>query len=285
MGNVDIATAEKALSDALYLCLQGRSAVSLICLELPWRPRSSRDMIIHDVIVDYHIPSTLERSSGESTGQHPTPRCRPTLRQGARHDARGGRNWPTPGGEEHVRPASPAHGRPPIPHARRRADVVTSQRGSEDVRPFRTHDDDRRGAARAGAHSCHTRLIKTSKLYWSDVALALELGGGEPTGAHFENLILSDLLSWRNTLIKQPEILYWRTASGLEVDFVIEWRGELLPVEVKTTAHPSMRDAATLRRFGEEYPRTARGGVLLHTGHESFWLGERIVAVPWWRVL
>jgi predicted AAA+ superfamily ATPase len=39
------------------------------------------------------------------------------------------------------------------------------------------------------------RLIKTPKLYWNDAALALRLGGGEPTGADLENLVLTDLLA------------------------------------------------------------------------------------------
>ena len=39
------------------------------------------------------------------------------------------------------------------------------------------------------------RLVKTPKLYWSDPALALRLGGsGDATGAHLETLVLVDLL-------------------------------------------------------------------------------------------
>ena len=46
------------------------------------------------------------------------------------------------------------------------------------------------------------RLIKTPKAYWSDSGLALRLGGlDSATGAHLENLILSDLLAWRDASI------------------------------------------------------------------------------------
>src|SRR5688572_9397917 len=42
------------------------------------------------------------------------------------------------------------------------------------------------------------RLIKTPKIYWCDTGLALHLSGlEEPTGSHLENLVLMDLLSWR----------------------------------------------------------------------------------------
>jgi predicted AAA+ superfamily ATPase len=65
------------------------------------------------------------------------------------------------------------------------------------------------------------RLIKAPKLYWGDVGLALHLAGlAEPTGAHLENLVLHDLLCWRDARVERAEILYWRTATGEEVDFV-----------------------------------------------------------------
>ena len=70
------------------------------------------------------------------------------------------------------------------------------------------------------------RLIKAPKLYWSDTGLALFLAGeSEPRGAHLENLVLTDLLAWRDLQARRPKVLYWRTATGIEVDFVIETPG------------------------------------------------------------
>lgn len=129
------------------------------------------------------------------------------------------------------------------------------------------------------------RLIKTPKIYWNDAAVGLHLAGGEAGGAHFENFVLVDLLAWRDSLQERAEITYWRTTTGAEVDFVIERGGRLLGIEVKTTARPHPRDARGLRSFLEEYPETAVGGVLLHSGEETFWMSERVLAVPWWRVL
>jgi predicted AAA+ superfamily ATPase len=129
------------------------------------------------------------------------------------------------------------------------------------------------------------RLIKTPKLYWADVGLALHLGGlTEPTGAHLENLVLHDLLCWRDARVERPEILYWRTAAGEEVDFVIEVGREVIPIEVKATARPRLRDAKPLRAFRAEYGKAARAGLLLHTGTMLEWLTSDVLAVPWWRV-
>lgn len=130
------------------------------------------------------------------------------------------------------------------------------------------------------------RLIKTPKLYWGDVGLALHLAGQpEPAGAHLENLVLADLLCWRDSRAEPAEVLYWRTAAGEEVDLVVESAGQLLPIEIKTTARPRLRDAAGLRAFRAEYGKKARSGLLLHTGSTTQWLAPDILAAPWWRVL
>lgn len=131
------------------------------------------------------------------------------------------------------------------------------------------------------------RLIKTPKIYWADTGLALHLAGSdvEPAGAHLEILVLGDLLAWRDTRVKRPEILYWRTATGEDVDFVIEMDRKLVPIEVKATDRPRVDDARHLRSFREEYKGRSRTALLLHTGDRLEWLAPGILAAPWWRVL
>ena len=130
------------------------------------------------------------------------------------------------------------------------------------------------------------RLLKTPKLYWSDPGFALRLSGsGDASGAHLETLVLLDLLVWRDSQVPAPELLYWRTTTDLEVDFVVETGGRLLPIEVKAAANPGYSDTRALRAFREEYPERFVGGLLLHGGSETRWMSEHILAVPWWRVL
>jgi hypothetical protein len=129
------------------------------------------------------------------------------------------------------------------------------------------------------------RLIKSPKLFWGDVGLALHLAGlARPSSAHLENLILHDLLVWRDARTERAEILYWRTAAGEEVDLVIEAQGRLLPIEIKSTARPRLRDTAHLRTFRAEYGGDARAGLLVHGGEALEWLTDDVLAVPWWRV-
>ncbi len=130
------------------------------------------------------------------------------------------------------------------------------------------------------------RLIKSPKLYWTDVGLALHIAGDpEPGGAHLESLVFTDLLAWREAQTARPEILYWRTASGQEVDFVIEHQRQLVGIEVKASARVRVHDARHLRAFRQEYSDLVRGCLVLYDGDETFWLEEGTLAIPWWRIL
>lgn len=131
------------------------------------------------------------------------------------------------------------------------------------------------------------RLIKTPKAYWCDTGLALRLAGARaPAGVHLENLVLLDLLAWRDgSVLHRPEIFYWRTATNEEVDLVVERGSALLGIEVKATTRPRAADAAHLQVFRDEYGDAVSGCLLLHGGDSVEWLGSRILAAPWWRVI
>ena len=115
------------------------------------------------------------------------------------------------------------------------------------------------------------RLIKAPKLFWGDTGIALHLAGSEPQGSHLENLVLHDLLAWRDARVARAELGYWRTTIGEEVDVVIEAGGKLLPIEVKASASPRLADCAHLPSF--------------HTGSSVEWLTPDVLAAPWWRVI
>ncbi len=127
------------------------------------------------------------------------------------------------------------------------------------------------------------RLIKAPKLYWNDTGLALHLAGEvPPNGAHLENLVLNDLRVWSDTDRRVTEVAYWRTVSGEEVDLVVEVGDRVLPIEVKATTRPRLKDAAHLRAFRQEYGDRALPGLLLHCGDRVEWLAPGLLAAPWW---
>jgi hypothetical protein len=133
------------------------------------------------------------------------------------------------------------------------------------------------------------RLIKAPKLYWIDTGLAAfllgvanpdELRNHNLAGALLENLVYAQLLTWREAETPRPEIYYWRTVSGAEVDFVVESRQGLLPIEVKMTSRARVEDVRSLELFLDEYSKATRIGLLFYGGDEVVPLTSRILAVP-----
>ncbi|MBI2895301.1 MAG: ATP-binding protein [Deltaproteobacteria bacterium] len=137
------------------------------------------------------------------------------------------------------------------------------------------------------------RLVKTPKLYLGDTGLAAHLAGiAQPEafralpneGAWLEHLLLNHLDNWRETVSPRPELLFWRTPEGAEVDFVLEQGRTVLPIEVKTTSRARREDAASLERFLDQQ-RGARFGILVNDGAEVQLVSRRVVAAPVGRLL
>jgi len=133
------------------------------------------------------------------------------------------------------------------------------------------------------------RLIKTPKTMFVDPGLASFLAGhyevkslasSRESGGVFESMIYLHLKSLTQLLTPNPRIFYWRTVTGKEVDFVIEWGRKLLAIEVKLSGKPKYSDIENLKIFLTEYPETT-AGILIHTGNEIKIMHEKIIALPW----
>lgn len=89
------------------------------------------------------------------------------------------------------------------------------------------------------------RIIKSPKLYFLDTAIATFLMGlheSEPTmkgpmiGPLFETMVVTE---WVKAFLhrgEKPELFYWRSKAGLEIDLVIDRNRRLYSVETKATA-------------------------------------------------
>jgi uncharacterized protein len=89
------------------------------------------------------------------------------------------------------------------------------------------------------------RVIKTPKLYFTDVGLAASLLEIESpnqvfrdplVGNLFENMIVADVLKTMYNRGKNSGIYYFRSQSGLEVDLILSKGRELIPIEIKSGA-------------------------------------------------
>ncbi len=126
-------------------------------------------------------------------------------------------------------------------------------------------------------------IVKASKAYLFDVGVAgaltnrrLEVERGEDFGKALEHSILMELCAHSSYKELDYPIQYWRTKSGLEVDFVLG-AGDVA-IEVKGTSRLDLRDLRSLSRFVEEHsPRSAI--VVCNEKRERVRDGIRIM--PW----
>lgn len=134
------------------------------------------------------------------------------------------------------------------------------------------------------------RIVKSPKIFYVDPALGIFLSGYldeeslrrcRELGNYFETMAYLHLRGLSEIMNPRASINYWRTTTGKEVDFVLEYGKKLLAFEVKMTDNPLTRDIKNLLLFLKEYPETVRG-VLLHSGTAIKWLHSKIIAVPWW---
>lgn len=134
------------------------------------------------------------------------------------------------------------------------------------------------------------RLIKSPKVIWTDPGLVSFLAGhydaeslatSREAGGIFESLIYLHLNTLAQLMAPKACLYYWRTVTGKEVDFVLEWGRKLLAVEVKLTDRPKYSDIETLKLFLDEYPEMS-AAILIHTGNEIKIIHDRIAAVPWY---
>jgi predicted AAA+ superfamily ATPase len=126
-------------------------------------------------------------------------------------------------------------------------------------------------------------ITKAGKFYLFDVGIAGGLTGrhipeqkGEQFGRALEHFILMEIMAHRSYSGLDYDIHFWRTKTGLEVDFVLG-RGEIA-IEVKGSSHIHGADLRPLKAFIEEYrPR----GAHLVCNEKKQRIHEEIHIVPW----
>lgn len=129
------------------------------------------------------------------------------------------------------------------------------------------------------------RLVKSPKLVLTDAGLLSHLLGASGVersfGAVLENFVLMELVKQAGVSEARPGIFHYRTSDGVEVDAVIEPRGEpVCAVEVKAAASLGSRDLRGLNSLADSLGDDFGAGVILHTGSEATRIGPKIWALP-----
>jgi predicted AAA+ superfamily ATPase len=127
------------------------------------------------------------------------------------------------------------------------------------------------------------RLIETEKFYLFDVGVANYLARREPRvgtpefGHSFEHYILMELKAYQAYRNPELDIYYWRTSSGLEVDFIL---GDMnIAIEAKGTQRVHSGHARGLKALLEEHT-VARAFIVSLESHVRN-LDSRLEVLPW----
>lgn len=133
------------------------------------------------------------------------------------------------------------------------------------------------------------RLVKSPKVYFSDVGTLCHLAGlkdpghaatGPMGGAIFETAVLTEIVKTIIHRGREAQVYFWRTAAGAEVDIVVAEGGRLIPLEVKLSATPRPPMARNLKVFQKDLEGPATSGYVIHPGEVRLPLAPGVTALP-----
>lgn len=123
------------------------------------------------------------------------------------------------------------------------------------------------------------RLIKSPKLYFYDIGLAIFLLGieNEPQisrdplrGNLFENLVVMEALKYRFNQGKRSNLYFYRDSKGNEVDLLFVKGSEIFPIEIKAGMTITRDYFKGLKHIAGVFPNDMpRGGGLVYSGDQT----------------
>ncbi|MHB1011427.1 MAG: ATP-binding protein [Desulfobacteria bacterium] len=133
------------------------------------------------------------------------------------------------------------------------------------------------------------RLVKTPKIYFADVGTLCYLTGlkdaehamsGPMGAAIFETAVVGEIMRRLSGRGERPRLYFWRTATGVEVDLIVESGGRLLPLEIRMSATPDRSMARDIVSFRKDLYGLAEKGFVVHPGDVTLALSPDAVALP-----
>lgn len=133
------------------------------------------------------------------------------------------------------------------------------------------------------------RLVKTPKVYFTDTGTLCYLtslkdpqhaADGPLGGAIFENVVVTEIFKRLLHRGDTPQVYFWRTTYGVEVDIIIQSAGKIIPVEVKKTGTPHPKMARGIKILFGDFGDRIQNGFVIHGGDIRLPLAPRITALP-----
>lgn len=133
------------------------------------------------------------------------------------------------------------------------------------------------------------RLVKSTKIYLADTGTLCYLVGlkdpehaasGPMGGAIMETTVVNEIHRALTHKGIAPQVYFWRTSAGTEVDIIVDTGTELVPVEVKSSATPNRSMARSIETFCKDFKKQASKGYVIHPGDTKLPLGPDATAWP-----
>ncbi|RJQ55615.1 MAG: ATP-binding protein, partial [Desulfobacteraceae bacterium] len=134
------------------------------------------------------------------------------------------------------------------------------------------------------------RITKSPKLYFLDTAIATFLMGlhqsepalnGPMLGPLFETIVVSEWIKAFLHRGERPELFFWRSKAGLEIDLIIDRNFRLYPIEIKATATLLPRHVESLVKWREMAGDSAAKGILVASIDRTTFV-KQCRAIPWY---
>ena len=132
------------------------------------------------------------------------------------------------------------------------------------------------------------RLTKSPKLYVRDTGLLHFLAGlRQPVdletwprrGHSFEGMVIEEIAALATDRLARPEICFWRTQAGAEVDMVIGHGNRWTPIEIKLGTMVDHYAVAGLRQLMTDL--NIKKGWVVCSAKQRSRIGKQIEIVPW----
>ncbi len=123
------------------------------------------------------------------------------------------------------------------------------------------------------------RIIKSPKLYFMDLGIATFLLGlhsrepilkGPMIGPLFETMVVSEWVKAFHHRGEKPDLYFWRSRGGMEVDLLVDRNNRLYPIESKATATVLPGHTVPLNAWRALAGNRASEGIIVSMAPEPF---------------
>ncbi len=133
------------------------------------------------------------------------------------------------------------------------------------------------------------RVVKSPKIYAVDTGVLCHLlrisnteeyNASSYRGDILETFVYGELLKANTYANSKAALSYYRTSDKKEIDFILEFSGAVVAIEVKSSKSVSKSDFKHIYHLAKEIPDIFSKGIVLYNGDNFLKIDENMYAIP-----